>query len=818
MDRWLLVVTIVLLYSTEFIACRRGRDDRVFGKETQSAVTSLNAEEKIVLWKGENLSTTKSCHVVFIPPVFGQTTTFQSHFEPRVNMTLPMVEHAKTSRSTCRGCGEGITTGELRVGIEAFVSGRLCDTWQHLSCALKACFLEVAPANRGKCKATGEPFAKGDVRLALCSKDHKTFYGLKGLGDALRPILDAVDVFSVGDITGLANLDDQLRASVLVALGVDDDANTGVKKRSRKSNVSIAEVKLAKGSNKVEVKSEATPLATRGSRRASVGTPQKLAAETKAAKATPTVPVVEIPGDGLTEFEREREALIAKNKARMKALNIGTLAAEIETAAATKTGPIQRGIGAKRKAAPKAEPGPLRRSGRVRNEAPDPNLVGGIDLERRDGTVLLANGTSTGGWNGDVDRGPSRPMGPVELESINGDESADEAFINFLRDHFSKPVAESSKFKADTFLTAETFNNSLSKTKIKKGDSAFPPTSASGLANAKLSLNDESVAKVVPRGVTHLDMAPYDPDGPVVVAAGDKDGNIGLWRVDNDDDGVAKEAGDGSEDGVLYFKPHGSYVCHLKWGKGGLGGKLITAAYDGVVRALDIEKKSFIELFATEDEDEFSACDVSADGRSIHLTDNQGNYQVVDARSGKTATPAVQLHQKKINTIHLEPGAERMIATSCGDQTVCVWDVRKTGKGAKPLSLLQHSKSCQAAYFSPDGKGSLLTTCYDDLLRVWQPKGGAMNEDPKSALRIRHNNQTGRWVLPFRAVWTPGADGVVVGSMKREVELFDAAKGSLAAKLSDAERMTAIASRFAVHPTRNIIAAGTASGRIHIYC
>ena len=143
--------------------------------------------------------------------------------------------------------------------------------------------------------------------------------------------------------------------------------------------------------------------------------------------------------------------------------------------------------------------------------------------------------------------------------------------------------------------------------------------------------------------------------------------------------------------------------------------------------------------------------------------------------------------------------------------------MRKTGKGAKPLSRLQHSKSCQAAYFSPDGKGSLLTTCYDDLLRVWRPKGGAIDEDPKSALKIKHNNQTGRWVLPFRAVWTPGSDGAVVGSMKREVEVFDAAKGTLAAKLSDAERMTAIASRFAVHPTRNIIAAGTASGRIHIY-
>jgi uncharacterized protein (DUF1501 family) len=49
------------------------------------------------------------------------------------------------------------------------------------------------------------------------------------------------------------------------------------------------------------------------------------------------------------------------------------------------------------------------------------------------------------------------------------------------------------------------------------------------------------------------------------------------------------------------------------------------------------------------------------------------------------------------------------------------------------------------------------------------------------------------------------------------VEVFDVKNGKLALKLVDAERMTAISSRFAVHPTLDIIAAGTASGRLHIY-
>ena len=42
---------------------------------------------------------------------------------------------------------------------------------------------------------------------------------------------------------------------------------------------------------------------------------------------------------------------------------------------------------------------------------------------------------------------------------------------------------------------------------------------------------------------------------------GDKDGNVGLWRVDQlsgeSSAAEAAEEGDGSEDGVLYYRPHG---------------------------------------------------------------------------------------------------------------------------------------------------------------------------------------------------------------------------------------------------------------------
>ena len=156
-----------------------------------------------------------------------------------------------------------------------------------------------------------------------------------------------------------------------------------------------------------------------------------------------------------------------------------------------------------------------------------------------------------------------------------------------------------------------------------------------------------------------------------------------------------------------------------------------------------------------------------------------------------------------------------------GGGEICVWDLRKFGgsstssssssKLQKPVHQLLHKKSTQSAYWNPDGK-RLLTTCYDDCVRVWNPSVSSS----KPEVSIRHNTQTGRWVLPFRAKWV-GDDGIAVGSMKREVEIFDAQSGKRGLRLHSPELMTAIPSRVAVHPTANIVAGCTSSGRCHIY-
>lgn len=87
-------------------------------------------------------------------------------------------------------------------------------------------------------------------------------------------------------------------------------------------------------------------------------------------------------------------------------------------------------------------------------------------------------------------------------------------------------------------------------------------------------------------------------------------------------------------------------------------------------------------------------------------------------------------------------------------------------------------------------------------------------------LKIPHDNNTGRWILPFRAVWGPAGDCAFVGGMRgRSVDVFATSGPSPGKQLAALSHpaMTAIPSRLAPHPLMPVLAAATASGRVHIW-
>ena len=167
----------------------------------------------------------------------------------------------------------------------------------------------------------------------------------------------------------------------------------------------------------------------------------------------------------------------------------------------------------------------------------------------------------------------------------------------------------------------------------------------------------------------------------------------------------------------------------------------------------------------------------------------------------------------QLNTVHVDPtttGEPSLFTTSCSSGAVALWDLRKLKPG-RAVASASHKNACQSAYFAPDGSRRIVSTSFDNTVRLWD---GATDLSP--VVSIPHNNKTGRWVLPFRAVWTSAGDGVLVGNMQRNVDVYSVATAKLVKQLQS-PFMTAIPSRSCVHPTLPIVAASTASGRVHVY-
>jgi hypothetical protein len=142
----------------------------------------------------------------------------------------------------------------------------------------------------------------------------------------------------------------------------------------------------------------------------------------------------------------------------------------------------------------------------------------------------------------------------------------------------------------------------------------------------------------------------------------------------------------------------------------------------------------------------------------LWLASPEGEATVIDLRAPAAVASGLPIHDRKVNTLALEPGRGELLASACSDGTVKVWDARRLGGGGggkrpAPLGALGHAKSSQGAAWAPGGGGRLLSVSFDDTLAVWGAKGGASGGAPsgkgmEQLLRVKHDNQTGRCVAP----------------------------------------------------------------------
>lgn len=107
---------------------------------------------------------------------------------PKGGLTL---EYAKTGRSSCRKCRDKIEKGKPRVGMEAWIVGRNCITWQHPSCLLQniCCLYEKSNGGKGKCKASHIPFVKGQLKIGIRCHTATSYYRIDAIAGVLANVV-----------------------------------------------------------------------------------------------------------------------------------------------------------------------------------------------------------------------------------------------------------------------------------------------------------------------------------------------------------------------------------------------------------------------------------------------------------------------------------------------------------------------------------------------------------------------------------------------------------------------------------------------------
>ncbi|KAF8247718.1 WD40 repeat-like protein [Wilcoxina mikolae CBS 423.85] len=313
--------------------------------------------------------------------------------------------------------------------------------------------------------------------------------------------------------------------------------------------------------------------------------------------------------------------------------------------------------------------------------------------------------------------------------------------------------------------------------------------------------------KITPERIYHLEFHPTTEKK--LIFAGDKVGNLGILNASDSDSNETPD--------ISTYKLHARTISSF-FIPPSSPSSLITSSYDSTIRRFDLNSGKSVELFVHPDEEAFSSVNPLDDECRVLL------YSTLDGQVGQYDTrdkkPAVtwSCSEKKIGGCHVLPTNRNFIATASLDRTVKIWDLRNM---VDPVGSHDSRLSVSAAMWSSTGK--LATTSYDDTVKIYNPTS-LLQEKRKGELEpefvVKHNNQTGRWVTILRAVWQEspedGVQKLVIANMNRGIDVFGD-DGEYLAQLADNEKVSAVPAVARAHPSRSWIAGGTGSGKVVLY-
>jgi len=334
-----------------------------------------------------------------------------------------------------------------------------------------------------------------------------------------------------------------------------------------------------------------------------------------------------------------------------------------------------------------------------------------------------------------------------------------------------------------------------------------------------LSVTEELVAKVVPERIFSL--AVHPSPNTLIAAAGDKRGCVGLWDI---------LATTSPGHGVHLYQPHTRPVNSLSWDMAN-NNNLVSTSYDGTTRMLDMEKQEHVMIYGEKEflyDGGWTTCHAQRCPDTFLVSQGtSGTVVMVDRRVSweKPVSIAKLFDRVAPKSVSVHPVQNNYFLVGNNKAGVFIFDIRNASTSATsqlmtPVSeLIGHTRSLSSCQFSPVTGNQVVTMGSDDKVMLFNTSTMAKTIAPQC--KVRHNNQTGRWLTPFRSSWHPTREGMLVtGSMERprQIEVWGTASGSLdlAARLRG-EFLGSVCSLVEVHPTKEVVVGGNSSGRVHVF-
>jgi WD40 repeat protein len=258
---------------------------------------------------------------------------------------------------------------------------------------------------------------------------------------------------------------------------------------------------------------------------------------------------------------------------------------------------------------------------------------------------------------------------------------------------------------------------------------------------------------------------------------------------------------------------------------------VFTSSYDGSIRALDIDRAVFSDVAVRADDEEYLVHSIRfIDSCTLWYSTSDGDIRMADVRLSaieNSKMPSHSVHGKKVGCVDVKDSTT--LLTASNDATIALWDSRYMKK--KPSAIDTFSSSCtmQCAYFSPSGDTIVAQNARDSNFLFFEGSTSTFSSsgfNAASALRLPHNNNTGRFTSTFKSVWDPKYDRVFcIGSMDqpRGFDVFGArfsftepASLNFRTKVTG-PLVTNVPASLAPHESLPFVFTGNSSGRVTLF-